>query len=187
MRPLGVAICLAGTPVATLVILALAQWADPWPAIAGIVVSLLSAVVFALVWARDQDLLTAAVRRIASDETGPVLETDSAIVLQTLGREIGRLSRRIAARAALQEKYRRADTVILERLPDPILVLARDRSIRRGNAATGSAFGDDIPAVLRHPGLRAAIDRALSDPAPQTAELGLRAPVSRDIHATVVR
>jgi two-component system, OmpR family, phosphate regulon sensor histidine kinase PhoR len=187
MRPLSVGLCLVGTPVATLIILVLAQWADPWPAIAGIVISLLAAVVFCLVWARDQDLLSTAIRRIGSDEAGPVLETDSAILLPTLGREIGRLSRRVTARSALQEKYRRADTVILEHLPDPILVLARDRSIRRRNAAASSAFGDDIPAVLRHPALRSAMDKALDTLAPQTAELELRAPVQRDIYATVVR
>ena len=64
--------------------------------------------------------------------------------------------------------------MILERLPDPVIVLARDRSVQRANAAARAAFGEDIAAVLRNPGLRGAIDRALSTRAAQTAEIGLR-------------
>ncbi|HEX2940390.1 MAG TPA: hypothetical protein VHO91_05025, partial [Rhodopila sp.] len=124
-RLLGIAMFLAGAPVVTLAILAAAQWADVWPALVGIFVSLISAGVFALVWARDLDLLTEAVRRVASEDPAPATQADTAVLMDTLGREIERLSRRLATRAALQEQYRRADTVILERLPDPVLVLAQ--------------------------------------------------------------
>jgi two-component system phosphate regulon sensor histidine kinase PhoR len=106
--------------------------------------------------------------------------------MEALGREIDRLSRRLATRAAVQAQHRRADTLILERLPDPVLVLARDHVVRRANAAARSSFGDDLPAVLRHPSVRGAIDRALATTLSQTAEVGLRAPVTRDLYATVV-
>jgi two-component system phosphate regulon sensor histidine kinase PhoR len=86
----------------------------------------------------------------------------------------------------VQERNRRADTLILERLPDPVIVLASDRSIRRTNAAARAAFGDDMAAMLRHPGVRGAIDRALTTNLAQSIELGLRAPVPRDVYATVV-
>jgi two-component system phosphate regulon sensor histidine kinase PhoR len=183
---LGIATCLAGAPVATLVFLAAFQWADFWPAMAAIVVSLLTACAFALVWGRDLDLLAESVRRIASDDTGPVTETESAVMMDTLGREIERLSRRLATRAAVREQHRRADTLILERLPDPVIVLASDRSVRRINATARSAFGDDMPAVLRHPAVRGAIERAMATSQSQTAEVVLRAPVQRDLYATVV-
>jgi two-component system phosphate regulon sensor histidine kinase PhoR len=186
VRGLGIAASLAGAPVVTLVFLAAAQWADFWPAMAGIAVSLLIAFAFALVWARDLELLTASVRRVASDDSGPVTEAERAVMMDPLGREIERLSRRLATRAALQEQHRRADTLILERLPDPVIVLARDRTVRRANAAARSAFDDDLPAVLRHPGLRGAIERALTTNHAQTAEVVLRAPVPRDVYATVV-
>jgi two-component system phosphate regulon sensor histidine kinase PhoR len=106
--------------------------------------------------------------------------------MDSLGREIARLSRRLATHAALQEQHRRADTLILERLPDPVIVLARDRTVRRANAGARSAFEDDLPALLRHPGMRSAIDRALATNATQTAEVLLRAPVPRDLYATMV-
>jgi two-component system phosphate regulon sensor histidine kinase PhoR len=186
VKTLGIATCLAGAPVVTLVVLAAFQWADFWPAMAGIVVSLLIACAFALVWGRDLTLLTDLVRRVASNDTGPVTEAESAVLMNTLGREIERLSRRLASRTAVQEQHRRADTLILERLPDPVIVLARDRSVRRSNATARSAFGDDLPAVLRNPGVRGAIDRAMATNQAQTAEVVLRAPVPRDLYATVV-
>ena len=80
----------------------------------------------------------------------------------------------------------RANEAIVERLPDPLLILAADRSVRRSNAAARAAFGTDMPAVLRHPGLRGAIDLALETGLPQTAELSLPVPVPREVHATVI-
>jgi two-component system phosphate regulon sensor histidine kinase PhoR len=186
MKIVTIAACLAGPPVAVLAILAAAQWAEPWPALTGIVVCIVAAGAFALLWARDLNLLSDSVRRVASDDPGRVSEVASAVLLNRLGREIERLSRRLAARAALQEQHRRADTLILERVPDPVIVLSGDRSVRRANAAARSAFGDDLPAVLRNPGLRGAIERALATNLSQTAEIGLRAPVPRDLYATVV-
>ena len=186
MRVVWIAGCLAGAPVATLAFLAAGRWADFWPAMMGIVVSTTAACAFAFVWARDLDLLTEAVRRVRADEAVPVSEPAEAVLMETLGREIERLARRLSTRSALQEKDRRADTLILERLPDPVIVVAGDRTLRRTNAAARAAFGDDMAAVLRHPGLRAAIDRALGTSLSQTAEVGLRAPVPRDVYATVV-
>jgi two-component system phosphate regulon sensor histidine kinase PhoR len=186
MRGIGLAASLAGVPVAVLALLAAAQWADFWPAMVGIVVVMAGAGAFTLVWGRDLDLLIQSVRRIATDDSGAVVEADSPVLMAALGREMERLARRLASRTALQAQHRRADTLILERLPDPVIVLARDRSVRRTNAAARSAFGDDLPAVLRNPGVRGAIERALSTNTLQSAEVGLRAPVARDLYATVV-
>ena len=82
--------------------------------------------------------------------------------LRGLGGDLERLARRGAARTALIEQLRRADATVVERLPDPLIVLAEDRGVRRANSAARAAFGDDMPAVLRHPDLRAAIDRAFA-------------------------
>jgi electron transfer flavoprotein beta subunit len=54
--------------------------------------------------------------------------------------------------------------------------LGADRSVRRANAAARQVFGADVSAVLRHPVLRAAIDRAFASGAAQTAELTLPVP-----------
>jgi two-component system phosphate regulon sensor histidine kinase PhoR len=185
-RNLGITACLAGAPVVTLALLVAFQCIDFWPALIAVAVTALTAYAFALVWGRDLALLIDSVRRVAPDETATVTEPESTVLMPALGREIERLSRRLAARAAVQEQHRRADTLILERLPDPVIVMARDRAVRRANAAARSAFGDDLPAVLRNPGVRGAIERALATNQSQTAEVVLRAPVPRDLYATVV-
>jgi two-component system phosphate regulon sensor histidine kinase PhoR len=162
------------------------HWADFWPVVVGIIIIAAGAVAFALIWGRDLDLVTDAVRRIATDDPVPVVDAEGPVLMAALGREVDRLSRRVANRMAVQAQHRRADTLILERLPDPVIVLARDRSVRRTNGAARAAFGDDLAAVLRHPGVRGAIDRALSSNLLQSVEVGLRAPVPRDLCATVV-
>jgi len=65
-------------------------------------------------------------------------------------------------------------------------VLAEDRGVRRANSAARIAFGAEVPAVLRHPDLRAAIDRAFASGVTQTAEVTLPVPVPREAHAAVV-
>lgn len=186
MRVIGLASCLAGAPIAVLIFIAAMGWAATWPVIAAILVTAASASVFTVLWLRDLDLLTDSVRHVAAEEPGPALDTTGAVLMEPLSREIERLSRRLTVRTAQQAQHRRADTLILERLPDPVIVIAGDRTLRRSNAAARSAFGDDIAAVLRHPGLRAAIERAIGTNRPQIAEVGLRAPIQRDVNATVV-
>jgi two-component system, OmpR family, phosphate regulon sensor histidine kinase PhoR len=185
MRVLGAAAVVVGVPVAGLVLLAAVGWAPLGPVLLAIGMTLLAALVLALRWSGDLDLLAANLRRIASDEplTGnlPVLPG-----MQRLGIELERLARRAAARSALIEQLRRADGTVVERLPDPLIVLAEDRAVRRANSAARAAFGADVPAVLRHPDLRAAIDRAFASGLTQTAEVTLPVPVPREVHAAVV-
>jgi two-component system phosphate regulon sensor histidine kinase PhoR len=184
MRLIAIAACLAGVPVLTLAVLAAGGWLPPLPALLGMAVSTLASGGFLTIWARDTDRLTQAIRRIAYDDTEP--DFPRAMLMETMAREIARLSRRLAARAAILERHRKADTAILDRLPDPVIVLADDRTVRRANQAAQAAFGEDMPAVLRHPGMRAAIDKALAGGQAQTAELGLAAPVQRELQASIV-
>jgi two-component system phosphate regulon sensor histidine kinase PhoR len=187
MRLLLIASTLGGAPILALIGMASAGWAAFWPAMAAIAMTLAGAAVFSVMWLRDLDLLTDRVRQVASDgQGGSGLDGAKAVLMEPLAREVERLSRRLAFRSALQERNRRADTAILERLPDPVIVIAGDRTPRRTNQAARAVFGDDIPAVLRHPGLRAAIDRAIGTGQAREAEIGLRAPISRDVFATVV-
>jgi len=46
--------------------------AAAWPTIVAIALTIVSAATFILVWARDLDLLTAAVQRIEADDTVPI-------------------------------------------------------------------------------------------------------------------
>src|SRR5271157_54428 len=181
-------LAIAGAPVLALLVLALTGGATPLGAAIAIGLTLLVAGGLALLWTRDLTVLSETVRRL--DEDQPITETPALPGLERVGREIERLSRRLAERSAVMQRLRRADEAIVERLPDPLIVLAADRSVRRANSAAQAAFGADIPAVLRHPGLRGAIDRAFAQEAAQgpvqTVELGLPAPVARELLATVV-
>ncbi len=185
MRAVAAAAAVAGVPVAALVLLAAVGWAPLGPALLGAGATFLAAMVLALRWSRDVDLLGDSVRRVAADEPVsrhlPVLPG-----MQRLGIDLERLARRSAVRSALIEQLRRTDGTVVERLPDPLIVLAEDRGVRRANSAARTAFGADMPAVLRHPDLRAAIDRAFASGMTQTAEVTLPVPVPREVHAAVV-
>src|SRR5208282_638346 len=182
---------IAGAPVLALFVHTATGAATPLGAAIAIGLTLLVAGALALLWTRDLTVLSETVRRL--DEDQPITETPALPGLERVGREIERLSRRLAERSAVMQRLRRADEAIVERLPDPLIVLAADRSVRRANSAAQAAFGADMAAVLRHPGLRGAIDRAFAQGGAQgtthgtvqTAELSLPAPVVRELHATV--
>ena len=187
MRTLGAAVAIATVPVAALLIMALAGWAAVGPALLASGVTLLAAFALALFWSRDLDVLAETLRQVGADEpTGRPPREIMLPGMQRLGRAAERLARRVAARTALVEQFRRTDGAVVERLPDPLIVLATDRSVRRANSAARMAFGTDMPAVLRHPDLRAAIDRAFASGETETAEVTLPVPVPREVHAAVV-
>ena len=179
-------LAIAGAPVLALIVMAVTGAATPLGAAIAIGVTLLVAFALALLWTRDLDVLSETVRRLGEDQ--PSAETPVLPGLERVGREIERLSRRLAERSALMERLRRADEAIVERLPDPLIVLAADRSVRRANsaraggvrrrhaggAAPSRAARRDRPGV--HPG---------GGPDGATA-ISLPAPVARELHATVV-
>jgi two-component system phosphate regulon sensor histidine kinase PhoR len=185
MRVLGAAAMVAGVPVIALIVLALTGQATLVPALVSAVVTLAAASLLALHWWRDLEALKQGVRRIAANE--PIGQRRPELPgLERLFAELERLGRRVAARATLVEQLRRADTSVVERLPDPLIVLGEDRGARRANSAARAAFGAEMPAVLRHPDLRAAIDRAFTSGLTQTADVSLPVPVPRELNAAVV-
>ena len=184
---LMVIVTIAGAQALGLLALGLTGLPVFWIVTAAIALGITSVAALAMIWSRDLATLNAAIGRIGASETPVVLpEPTDLVVMEPLGAAVARLSRRLAQRAETIERDRRADTLILERLPDPLVVLAEDRSIRRMNAAARTAYGDDLPAVLRSPELRTAIDLALRENAIQAAELSLPVPVPRDVRAVVV-
>jgi two-component system, OmpR family, phosphate regulon sensor histidine kinase PhoR len=183
----AIVLCIAAAPVTALAVMAFAGLIAPWPSVVAIVVTLLPAAAFSLLWARDLDLLTSAVRRIEADDTGRASTANvGPVLMEPLGLEIARLARHLATHTALIELERRADTLILERLPDALIVLRRDHTVSRRNPAAEAIFGSDLPAVLRHPELRAAVDQAIGEEQTKTADLTIAAPIARELRATVV-
>src|SRR5215469_9400368 len=128
MRLLATMAVIASIPVAAFVLLITGGWAAAGPALLAIIATLAFALALALLWKRDLAALADAMRRLETDEGAPSTPMPALLVMGTLGREVERLARRIAGRAALLDRMRRADEAILERLPDPLIVLAADRS-----------------------------------------------------------
>ncbi len=198
LRPSRVALSAAaagGVPVAALLALAASGAARPGAALVAAFCTAAAALALALVRARDMDLLSDAVRQARQGPAPAAGLFATSPAAERLGQDIELLSREIAARSARFERVTRADEAIVERLPDPLVVLGANRLVRRANAAARAAYGADIQAVLRHPGLRGALDRAFErarggtrpeGAVTESAELTLPAPVQRDVRATVI-
>jgi two-component system, OmpR family, phosphate regulon sensor histidine kinase PhoR len=184
---LGAGALLAGVPAITLILLVALGWLPAGASLLAIGATLLAALLLVVLWSRDLDRLSAYVRRLGAEPSQQAPLSEPFLPgLSGLAHDLQRAERRIATQAVAAERLGRADTTVVDRLPDPLIVLAADHSVRRTNAAARAAFGEDMPAVLRHPDLRAAIDRAVSLGVMQMAEVTLSAPVPREVHATVV-
>ncbi|HUD62184.1 MAG TPA: hypothetical protein VMQ99_21975, partial [Acetobacteraceae bacterium] len=136
MRSLGATAIIAGVPVAALVVLAAMGSASVGPVLLAIGMTLLAAWLLAMRWTSDLDALSDSLRQVDMEEA-PGLGTASSPTLteagrgatrtpasahsgresripllpsmQRLGRDIDRLARRMATRAALVEQLRRTD------------------------------------------------------------------------------
>ena len=152
-----------------------------WPALAAGLLNTVAAASFARLWAREKRLVVDEVRRAAEAP----LSTPS--MSRRLNGDLGRALRLFGERRDALAGQIRTEEAIVETLPDPLIVLGRDRSVLRANAAANAAYGSEMAAVLRHPVLRSAIDRVFSTGAAQGADLSLPVPVQREVHATVFR
>jgi two-component system phosphate regulon sensor histidine kinase PhoR len=150
----------------------------------------------AAAWLAGVARLDAALRR-AAEEQGPFSAPLPAPRLPALGEieeGLARLTRSLQARAELVGQLRAADAAIVEALPDPLIVLAADRTPLRANQAARRLFGlvgeglsrGDLGALLRHPVMAAALDRCVAEGAPQAVELALPGAVTRDLSGQVL-
>jgi two-component system phosphate regulon sensor histidine kinase PhoR len=182
---LRAAAAISAVPVAAFVVLAATGALAAAPAAIAATLTVAASLGLAAFLERDVSRLRATLGQAARIE-GPVrAELPRLPALASVAPEIRRLTGALAERAAMVERLRDADRAILDRLPDPLILLGPDRTVRRANAAARAAFGDDIAAVLRHPTLRRAIDRALAGRDSQQVDLALNVPVARQLHATV--
>ena len=195
---------IGGVPVLVLGVLLLEGAVDPLHGLLALAACLLAAIAVARLWIGNLARLADALRR-AAEEDGRLVPPDGTPLLPAVGEiaeGVARLARSLAAQGELVGRLRRADEAIVERLPDPLLVLSPDRVPLRANAAARALFGSggnpakggtagpprdgDVAALLRHPTLAAAVDKALADGRPQTADLVLPVPVMRDIAAQII-
>ncbi|HSR72531.1 MAG TPA: ATP-binding protein, partial [Kiloniellales bacterium] len=111
----------------------------------------------------------------------PGLEESLAESVRARNRQRARLKELVAGHEA-----------ILESLPDPLILLGRERRITRVNPAAREVLGEapegrDLAAVLRHPALLEAVDRVLAGTERQVVEFDLPGRIKRDFGARIAR
>ena len=100
-------------------------------------------------------------------------------------------SRARTARDRLQEQQRRADTLILERLPDALIVLREDPRRSVGGTRRRKRFSARICrrrccGILELLRGYAALDLAVTDGETKAADLSIAGPIARELRATVI-
>ena len=88
------------------------------------------------------------------------------------------------------ERLVRSNQAIVESLPDPLIMVARDRSVLRANPAAIALFGElatgrDLISVVRNPALIEAVDAALRDASGRVVEFVQPVPVERILSARI--
>ncbi len=183
LHVLGAGVAIGAMPLAVLVALLLDARIALSPALAGIALILLAAFGLAHAWASDLQRLALALRPGGAPGLPPPTLPPHAALLRVVGAE----QRRQAERGRSLERKLAAERAVVERLPDPLVLLDADRSIRRANVAAAQAYGGDLAAVLRHPDLRGALDRVRAGSPAEQASLSLPVPVPREVQATAIR
>jgi two-component system phosphate regulon sensor histidine kinase PhoR len=179
-----------GAMLAPLLVLAVLAGVGDLPAsrallAAGLIAA--GALALTLVWTRDLRGLASQLQAAKAGEAGT--RRSGLMLPETISRDAMQLGQLLGDRSVEVDRLRRAEESILERLPDPLIVLGPDRAVRRANEAARLAFGTELAAVLRHPDLRGAIDRAMAsgEKRPHSAEVSVPVPVPREVQATVVK
>ena len=137
-----------------------------WP---GAVLALLPAGALAVGWGRTVGRLESHLHRLAEGETPPA----PLPPLLPLEGALARLDRARARQAEALDRQRAGGEAIVAALPDPLLVLDAAGQPVHANPAATRLLGDGLSALLRHPRLADATDRALRGGGPQEAELAL--------------
>jgi two-component system phosphate regulon sensor histidine kinase PhoR len=192
-RLLAATLLIGAAPAAALLGLIAAGAVATPPAMIALAAVLGWALLIARVWLANLARLRAAIRRAEAGEAEA--ETEPRVLLasvEEIAEDVRRLARAIGARAELVLQLRRADEAIVERLPDPLVVLDARGAALRANAAARAIFGGgpgaagDLAALLRHPALSEALDAALGTLAPREVEIALPVPVARELKVHLV-
>ena len=112
-----------------------------------------------------------------------LLAVDVAIGLARARRRIAAAHREIEARAAAAE-------AVVDGVPEPLLVLDRQRQVVHANLAAETLLGSDLigrdlSAVLRNPAILAAVDETLAGGRSRAVDFELARPTERSMRARI--
>ena len=197
-RLAGSAVLIGGVPLALFLVLGIGGWLAPGLTVVAALITFLAAWVVAWLWLSNLARLAMVLRHASEGSSEALAQPGMPLLpaMRDVAEATGRLARSLEERSALVGRLRRADAAILENLPDPLFVLAEDRSPLRANRAARLLFGvpatdmrplaGDIAALLRHPALASAVDRALAEGEVQAVDIVLPVPVARELAAQVI-
>jgi two-component system phosphate regulon sensor histidine kinase PhoR len=198
---------IGGVPAAALLVLLVAGWVQPGPGAVALVASLGAALVLARIWLGSLARLKDAMERAEAGDSVDGPDDRAAMLLpsvEEIAEGMRRLARSVNERTELVLRLRRADEAIVERLPDPLVVLDDRGGALRANAAARALFGSgpvagvaaggtggvtgggDLAALLRHPALADALDEALAGAGARQVDISLPVPVPRDLRTHVI-
>ncbi|WP_328734794.1 ATP-binding protein [Falsiroseomonas selenitidurans] len=195
-RWLAGAALIGGVPAIALLLLLLGGAVETAPGMLALGATILAALTVSRIWMGNLGSLAAALRQAADGES-MVPELAGPLLLPAVA-EVAEVARRVAralqARTEQVSSLRQADVAIIERLPDPLVVLDAGGAPLRANsearamfgASPGIASGSDLGALLRHPALADAVAAALAGGEPQHADIVLPVPVPRELRVHAV-
>jgi two-component system phosphate regulon sensor histidine kinase PhoR len=129
-----------------------------------------------------------AAERLAADNNPPL--PARSIMAAELDDAMAEAVRAWRQRRLELERLVRSNQAIVESLPDPLIMVARDRSVLRANPAAIALFGElaagrDLISVVRNPALIEAVDAALRDATFRVVEFVQPVPVERILSARI--
>lgn len=142
---------------------------------------------FSILLGRDILLMTNLVRAL---QTNPKELPDETVLLipgmRSLGFEANRLVRaeRLMRTRTLEGSAQ--DRALVERLPDALFKLDATGALVWRNEVAINAFGSETAAILRHPQLRSALQKAIASGKPERCSVVISAPVVRNLDATII-
>jgi two-component system phosphate regulon sensor histidine kinase PhoR len=183
------AVLLAIPAVAVLAVLAALHVLDAGYAFVAALAAGIAAMMIARAVLRDVGLLRSYAETVAAGPEAHLPRLALPGTFQPVAVAIRRLGR--AARKAQSE--RPGGEPALDMLPEPVILLDRDRRLLRANTAArelvgAAAVGRDLAAVLRNPVLLDAVDSVLQGrDATAEAEFAFQVPVERHFSARIAR
>ena len=187
-RALGAGLALGAPLAAVLLVLAANGVMPVWAAFVAWLAGTAGAAAAMARSLRRQDRLDGFLVRLADDDAaqlgGETAEGLPAAAVRARRRLVEQAERMAALEATL--------STALDALPDPVLLIDRQRRVTRANQAAREmagrdAVGLDITEALRDPGVLEATDAVLAGAGARSVEFQLAAPVLRDFVARVAR
>jgi two-component system phosphate regulon sensor histidine kinase PhoR len=193
-RVLAAAGLVGGAPALALLLLLAAGWVKPLPGVLALAVTATASLLLARLWLGNLARLKEAIRRAEMGESDDVASPGPGLLpsVEEIAEAMRRLARSVNDRAELVLRLRQADEAIVQRLPDPLVVLdARGGPLRANDAAralfgSGTGMTGDLAALLRHPALAEALDQALAGGGTRPVDIALPVPVPRDLKIHVI-